>query len=118
MTNVDVFWGWVDTRMEELNIKSFRELERKAGISHGSISKKRSDQKLPSVEMAESLCRVLKVTWLELWAQTDLVQQVDDEYLTGVDAELQAVLKDKDDEFKRALLATAKAWSLYEELKK
>lgn len=104
--------------MDELSIKSFRELERKAGISHGSISKKRTEQKLPTVEMAEALCRVLRVTWVELWAHTHLVEKVDYDYLVGVDAELQDILKGKDEEFKRALMKTAKAWILYEELKK
>ena len=73
MKDVDAFWRWIEHRMEETGISSFRELERKAGVSTGLISSRKNDLKLPTVQMAEGLCRALQVSWVDLWERAELI---------------------------------------------
>lgn len=101
-----------------------RELEKRAGFTHGSISRRKNDQKLPTTEMAEGMCKALKVSWVELWARAGFVEEYSAEEvvlsegdLSGLDEELYYLLRDRSDEFKAALIKTAKAWILYEDLK-
>ena len=100
--------------MEELEISSFRQLEKKAGFAAGAIGKRKNDSKPPTVEMAEGLCQALKVDWVELWTQAGYIQKlpaISD--LQGLDAEIYLSLKDQPDDFKRAVLATIKTWRDY-----
>lgn len=106
--------------MSEVGISSLRELARRSGVSHGTISAYRSDLKPPTVETAEGLCRALKVDWVELWERAGYVSKFrlpPSSDLEGLDAEIYYTLKDRSEEFKKALLKTAKAWGLYEDLK-
>lgn len=64
---VDDFWAWVQERMDSLDIPSIRQLEIRADLANGAISKRLNDLKLPTVEMAEGLCKALRVSWCELW---------------------------------------------------
>lgn len=110
--------------MDELEISSFRELERKANMSNGSISSRKNELKFPTVEMAEGLCRALRVDWVKLWTEAGFMDRLSQaevspapEQLAGLDAEIYFSLKDRSAEFKKALLKTAKAWGLYEDLR-
>jgi transcriptional regulator with XRE-family HTH domain len=106
---VDSFWQWVERRMEELEISSFRQLEKKAGFSPGAIGKRKNEIKPPTVEMAEGLCQALRVDWLELWTQAGYIQPLPaTSDLQGLDAEIYLALSGKDDEFKRAFLKIIK----------
>jgi len=67
--NVYNFWQWVDVRMEQVGISSYRELEARSGFTNGAIGKRRNTDKFPTVEMAEGMCRALDVSWFELWKQ-------------------------------------------------
>jgi transcriptional regulator with XRE-family HTH domain len=102
--------------MDELGISSFRELERKANVSNGSISSRKNELKFPTVEMAEALCNALSVSWGDLWEQAGF-SRVEPGQLKGLDAEIYYTLKGRSEEFKKALLKTAKAWGLYEDLR-
>ena len=125
MKDVSAFWEWVDRRMEELDIASIRELEKRAGFKTSAILRRRNDLKFPTVEMAEGLCRALKVDWSELWARAGFVEEyspsnveLTPNRLTGLDEEIYYTLKDTGDDFNRAVLKTIKTWLvLYEELK-
>lgn len=119
------FWEWVQNRMDEIGISSFRELERRASVANGVINTRKNDLKFPTVEMAEGMCRALKVSWVELWAQAGFIEAYSPEtvvltpdQLEELDAELYYAVRDRTDEFKKALLKTAKAWILYEDLRK
>ena len=126
MKDVSTFWEWVDLRMEEVGIKSVRELEKRAGFKTSAILRRRNDLKFPTVEMAEGLCRALRVDWVKLWEQAGYVERLSQaevspapEQLTGLDAEIYQVLQDTGDDFKGALLKTVRIWLvLYEELRK
>ena len=97
--------------MEELEISSFRQLEKKAGFSPGAIGKRKNELKPPTTEMAEGLCKALKVDWVELWTQAGYVARLPaTSDLVGLDAEIYLALADKDDEFKRAVLKTIQIW--------
>lgn len=61
------FWQWVDSRMEQVGISSYRELETRSGFTNGAIGKRRNTDKFPTVEMAEGMCQALEVSWCELW---------------------------------------------------
>lgn len=118
------FWVWVEVKTEEMGI-SFSELERRSGASKGGMVRRKNDQKLPTVEMAEGMCKALKVSWVELWHRAGLVKEyspaevvLTGDELTGLDEELYYLLRDRSDDFKAALLKTAKAWVLYEEMNK
>jgi len=79
--NPYTFWEWVQSRMDELDIPSFRRLEIRAGVSNGLISGRKNDMKLPTVDMAIGLCRALRVTWVELWSHAGVIpRRPDDEY--------------------------------------
>jgi transcriptional regulator with XRE-family HTH domain len=115
------FWEWVQRKMDELGISSFRELERRANMSNGSISSRKNELKFPTVEIAEGLCRALRVDWVELWTRAGYVSKYHlpvSSDLEALDAELYHTLRGRSEEFKKALLKTAKAWGLYEDLKK
>ena len=97
--------------MEELEISSFRELERRAGVTNGVISSRKNELKPPTVEMAEGLCQALRVDWVELWTQAGYINKLPaTSDLVGLDAEIYLALLGKDDEFKRAVLSTIKIW--------
>ncbi len=110
MKDVDAFWRWIEQRMEDTGIPSFRELERKAGVSTGLISSRKNDLKLPTVQMAEGLCQALQVSWIDLWEQAGLIQRLSTDQLSGLDAEIHQTLQGASDDFKRAVLKTIRAW--------
>jgi transcriptional regulator with XRE-family HTH domain len=110
MKDTDAFWQWIERRMEEVGISSFRELERKAGVSTGLISSRKNDLKLPTVQMAEGLCQALQVSWIDLWERAGLIQRLSTDQLTGLDAEIHQTLQGASDEFKQAALKTIRAW--------
>jgi transcriptional regulator with XRE-family HTH domain len=110
MKDADAFWQWVQQRMEDRGILSFRELERKAGVSTGLISSRKNDLKFPTVQMAEGLCEALQVSWVDLWEQAGFVQRLNADQLTGIDAEIHEALQDASDDFKRAVLKTIRTW--------
>lgn len=125
MKDVSVFWEQVDKRMEEIGINSIRELEKRAGFQTSAILRRRNDLKFPTIEMAEGLCRALKVNWVEFWAMAGYVEEysterveLTSEKLSGLDEEIYYSLRRVSDEFKQAVLKTIKAWLLYEEFKK
>ena len=108
--NAFAFWEWVQSKMEEEGIASFRELDRKAGMAHGVIGARKNDLKFPTVEMAEGLCRALKVSWVELWSEAGFIERLPTDQLVGLDAEIHQVLQSTDHKFKRTVLVTVKAW--------
>jgi hypothetical protein len=124
--DVVVFWDWVDKRLDEVGITSFRDLERKSGFTYGAIGKRKNELKFPTTEMAEGLCRALRVDWVELWFQAGFVDRLSSEQvsltvegLSGIDAEIYFLLRGTGDDFKQAVLKTIKTWLiLYEELKR
>jgi len=59
--------------MDEIGVNSFRELSIRSGLSDSAIGKRKREGKLPTVEMADGMCRVLHVTWVELWTQAGKV---------------------------------------------
>jgi len=118
MKDVDKFWAWVDERREEVGIRSFRELEKRSGYAPGAIGKRKNAFQFPTVEMAEGMCRALRVSWCELWEKAGFVERIEPEYLTGLDAEIYRALQGVGDDFKQAVLKTIRTWLiLYEELK-
>jgi len=48
--DVYVFWEWVDDRMIEVDIPSYRQLESSAGFANGAIGRRKNDAKFPTVE--------------------------------------------------------------------
>jgi len=60
--------------------------------------------KPPTVEMAEGLCRALRVSWCELWEQAGFVEHVTKEDLKEVDAEIYRELEGMPGQFKRRVL--------------
>lgn len=123
--NVSAFWDWVGKRIDEIGLKSYSELEKRAGSGSGAIIKRKNENKFPTIEMAEGMCYALRVDWVELWTEAGFVDALNRAEvnpgisdLTGLDAELYATLRSQNDEFKKALLKTAKAWVLYEDLRK
>ena len=107
MKNAFTFWEWVEQRMEELGIPSFRQLEKRAGLSTGAINSRKNDLKFPTVEMAEGLCRALNVSWVDLWEQAGYLGT---DQLTGLDAEIYQTLQGTRDNFKHAALKAIKVW--------
>ena len=105
-----IFWQWVQERMAEVGISSFRELERKAGISNGVINSRKNDLKFPTVEMAEGLCQALRVSWIDLWEHAGFILPRSTDQITGLDAEIYQTLQGASDEFKQAVLKTIRAW--------
>lgn len=83
MKTIDTFWEWVDARMQELGITSYRQLESRAGLSNGAVSSRRNELKAPTVEMADALCKALRVSWSELWWHAGYVSKIED--LTSTD---------------------------------
>ena len=99
--DVYAFWEWVDDRMIEIGIPSYRQLESSAGFANGAIGRRKNDAKLPTVEMAEGLCRALRVSWCELWEQAGFVQHVTEEDLRGEEAEIHRELEGMPERSKR-----------------
>ena len=119
------FWDWIDKRSEEVGILSVSELERRAGVANGTIRSRKSRLKPPTVEMAEGLCRALRVDWIELWTRAGYVDQFSPEVvnprasdLHGLDAEIYQALQGTSDDFKQATLETIKAWLICEKTKR
>lgn len=108
--------------MEEVGISSIRELGRKAGISHGTITAAKNNLKPPTRETAEALCRALKVDWVELWTRAGYVDRYripSASELEGLDAEIYRAMQGTGDDFKRVVLKTIKIWlSFYQKPKK
>ena len=96
--------------MAEVGISSFRELERRAGITNGLVNSRKNDLKFPTVELAEGLCRALRVSWVELWEQAGFAERLGADDLAGLDSEIHGALKGTSDEFKRAVLSTIRIW--------
>lgn len=116
---LDSFWEWVEIRMEEVEIPSYRELARRAGVSHGTINSQRNQLKPPTIETAEGLCRALQVSWVELWTKAGYIHPINKEQLQGLEAEIQQALQGTGDDFKLAVLKTIRTWLiLYDELRK
>ena len=114
---MDTFWAWVQERMEELCISSFRELEKRAGFKNGAIGRRKNERKFPTTEMAEGLCRALRVDWVELWSHAGYVDQFSQAAvnprssdLEGLDAEIHQALQGAGEDFKQAVLKTIKTW--------
>ncbi len=102
--NVESFWALVDTRMEELNIYSFRELSRLAGLSPTTISSARSDNRLPSSQVIQKMAAALRVSEVELWAATEDKKIVRKNELQGVELRIFEALQGTSEEFKKRLL--------------
>jgi len=99
------FWDWVEQRMMERDIPSYRQLEAAAGFANGAISRRKNDVKLPTVEMAEGLCHALRVGWCELWAQAGLVSEATREgRVMGVDAEILREIDGTSEAFRRGVV--------------
>lgn len=97
--------------MDELEIHSYHELSRRAGLSHGTINVQKNHLKPLTVQVAEGLCRALKVDWVELWTHAGYITKLPAPGdLVGLDAEIYLALAGKDDDFKRAVLKTIKIW--------
>jgi transcriptional regulator with XRE-family HTH domain len=125
-TKIDTFWQWVEKRMEELQITSYRDLAKKAGLSPATITNRKSECKPPTIEIAEGLCHALRVDWVELWTRAGYVDQFGPETvnprvsdLKGLDAQIYQTLQGTSEEFKLATLKTIKTWLvIQDELKK
>ena len=74
ITKAEKLWVWVDSRCEHLGIDSIRELERRAGVSYGAISKPKVDQRLPTVELSLRMCKPLMVDFVEFWVNAGVVK--------------------------------------------
>lgn len=124
--DIALFWEWVDKRAEEVGIFSMSDLEKKVGVANGTIRSRRSRLKPPTTEMADGLCRALRVDWVELWTRAGYVDKLNKKVvspspndLQGLDAEIYQALQGTGDDFKLAVLKTIKTWLiLYEELRK
>ncbi len=117
MKDVSVFWAWVDTRMDEVGIKSIRELENRSGFKTSAILRRRNELKFPTVEMAQGLCYALRVDWVELWSHAGFLERLSSEHvalmpesLSGLDADIYYSLRGASDDFKQAVLETIKIW--------
>jgi len=105
--------------MDQLEIRSYRELAKKAGLSHGTINAQKNHGNPLTVQMAEGLCQALKVDWVELWTQAGYIARLPaTSDLKGLDAEIYLALLDKDDDFKRAVLQTIKIWRAVDQAEK
>lgn len=69
MENIGDFWQWILNKSTEIGFTSVRAMEAAADMSHGAIGKRINDNKLPTVEMAEGLCKALGISWFELWGR-------------------------------------------------
>ncbi len=110
MKDVDKFWGWVETRISELKIKSWRQFEKRAGYAPGAIGKRRNNREFPTVEMAEGMCRALQISWTELWFNAGFIMQSVDDSELDRDITLRQILdvaKDLSYEEREELLAYA-----------
>jgi len=99
--------------MIEIGIPSYRQLESNAGFANGAIGRRKNDAKFPTVEMAEGLCRALRVSWCELWEQAGFVDHVTEESLKGLEAEIHRELEGMPEQSKRRVLKLIrlyKAW--------
>ena len=67
------FWEWVENRMDQIGIASYRELESRSGFANGAISRRKNALKFPTVEMAEGMCQALRVSWVELWKEAGFI---------------------------------------------
>jgi transcriptional regulator with XRE-family HTH domain len=108
--NVQAFWKWVEDRMETLGVPSISQLEDLAGLGGGTINKRKNALRFPTVEMAEGMCRALRVSWSELWEKAGFVDSVREDELTGVDAEIYRALQGRGDDFKRRVLQSIGVW--------
>ena len=90
--------------MIEVDIPSYRQLESSAGFANGAIGRRKNDAKFPTVEMAEGLCRALRVSWCELWEQAGFVKHVTAENLRGLEAEIHRELEGMPEQSKRRVL--------------
>lgn len=119
--DMDSFWQWVEQRMEEVHISSYRDLAKKSGLSSATILNRKNDRKAPTVEIAEGLCQALRVDWVELWARAGYIEAnavPSKSDLEGLEAEINFALQGTGDDFKNVVLKTVRLWRvLYEELK-
>jgi len=109
--------------MDEVQITSYSELERRSGFSGGAIIRRKNDLKWPTVEMAEGMCHALRVTWVEFWDRAGFVQALNAEntaltpdQLDELEAAIYYAIHNQDSEFKKATLKTIKTWLSYKEV--
>jgi len=92
--------------MDEVGIPSIRELEKKAGVSNGTISTRKNQLKMPTVVIAEGLCRALRWTWIELWMQAGFIPpDAASLHLTAEEREALELLRALPREYYQAALA-------------
>ena len=92
--------------MGEIGLRSFRELERKAGFAPGAIGKRKNALKLPTTEMALGMCQALRVPWDQLWSHANLSEPEE----TASAAELLFLLNQLPLKEQEELVEIAKAW--------
>jgi len=103
--DVYAFWEWVEQRMEEVDLLSYRQLEAAAGFANGAIGRRKNDAKFPTVEMAEGLCHALRVGWVELWTRAGFVNEaMQEDQLMGVDAEILWEVQGTSKQFRRSVI--------------
>ena len=54
--------SWLRSRMAEVGISSFDELQEFSGIDKGSISRYFRRERIPGIDVVEPLCKALKVS--------------------------------------------------------
>ena len=89
--NAEQLWEWVDDRCSHLGIDSIRELERRAKVSHGTISSPKSQQRFPSIDLAMKMCKPLRVDFVQFWANSGVVNVLQP---TGFKADILNLLDD------------------------
>ena len=53
---------WVQQRLEELDLHTFDALSEKTGIDRGTLSRYFRQERRPSIDAVEPLCKALKVS--------------------------------------------------------
>lgn len=96
--------------MMQFDIFSIAELERRADVGVGTINKRKLAYELPTIKTATGMCQALRVSWVELWTHAGLVDHISNGQLTGLDFEIYQIVKDTDDDFKRAVLESIEIW--------
>lgn len=54
--------AWVQQRLEELGLVTFDALSQKTGIDRGTLSRYFRQERRPSIDAVEPLCKALKVS--------------------------------------------------------
>ena len=53
---------WIEKRLEELNLHTFDALSRITGIDRGTLSRYFRQERRPSIDVIQPLCKALKVS--------------------------------------------------------